>query len=179
MQKSSRIDLAKGKSTLTDDLLKWALSFGRFLIIVVEIVAFSAFIYRFALDRQISDLNDKIKNEQAIIEASKKQENTYRSLQERIATVKKISTTGNTAPKIIKEIKDITPAEITYNSYKISEGKLEMELSVSSFSSLTTFLESFKKHPQIASVAITGIDNSLGGNSVKVSLVAVLNGSVQ
>lgn len=179
MQKSNRIDLAKDKSTLMDDLLKWALSFGRLLIIIVEVVAFSAFMYRFVLDRQISDLNDKIKNEQAIVEASKRQEDTYRSLQERISTVKKISTTGNTAPKIIKDVVAITPSEITYNSYRIDEGKLEMELSVGSFSSLTTFLETLREHPQIASVTITGIDNSLGGNSVKVTLVAVLKGSMQ
>lgn len=179
MPNSSHIDLVKGKSSLTDDVIKWALSFGRLLIIVVEIVAFSAFIYRFVLDRQIIDLNDKIKREQAIIEASSGQENTYRNLQERLATVKKTSTSGNLTPKIMKEIVDRTPAEITYSSINIGDGKFEMEVNVSSFSSLTQFLKILRDYPEISSVTITGIDNSLGGNTVKVTIVARLKDTTQ
>ena len=174
MSTSSHIDLVKGKTSLSDEILKWALSFGRFLIIVVEIVAFSAFIYRFVLDRQIIDLNDKIKREQAIIESSKEQENTYRNLQERLATIKKSSTTGSMVPKIIQEIVNNTPEEITYNSFNIGNGKLEMELNVSSFATLTKFLETLRKNPQISSLTITGIDNSFGENSVKVTVVVIL-----
>ncbi len=179
MQTSSHIDLVKGKSTLMDEFLKWALSFGRFLIIVVEIVAFSAFIYRFVLDRQIIDLNDKIKREQAIIEASRSQEETYRSLQERIATIKNASTTGNVSPQILKEIVEKTPPDILYNAFSIGDGKFEMELSVSSFSSLTEFLKIIREHPQISSATITGIDNSSGGNTVIVIISTKLKEPVQ
>jgi hypothetical protein len=179
MNSSAQIDLVKGKTSLMDQFLKWALSFGRLLIIVVEIVAFSAFIYRFVLDRQIIDLNDKIKNEQAIIESSKKQEETYRNLHERLATIKNISTTGNITPKIINDIIAITPAEITYNSYNIGDGKLDMELNVISFSALTSFVKNLRVNPQISSVTITGIDNSSGGNSVKVNISAKIKENKQ
>lgn len=173
MPTSSHIDLTKSKTNITDDILKWALSFGRFLIIVVEIVAFSAFIYRFVLDRQIIDLNDKIKREQAIIEASREQENTYRSLQERISTVKKASTNGTMTPKIMREIVEKTPPDITYNSYNIDKEKFQMEVNVTSFPSLTTFLKILKEYPQISSVTITAIDNSFG-NVVNVTILARL-----
>lgn len=179
MHSSSRIDLAKDKSSLMDDLIRWALSFGRLLIIVVEIVAFSAFIYRFVLDRQIIDLNDKIKREQAIIESSKTQEETYRNLQERLATIKKTSTIGNKNPKIVKDIVESTPSEITYNSYNIGEGKFVMEINITSFSALTSFLTTLRQYPEISSVTITGIDNSSGGNSVKVTILAKLKENTQ
>lgn len=179
MAKSAQIDLVKGKSTMTDELMKWALSFGRLLIIVVEIVAFSAFIYRFVLDRQIIDLNDKIKMEQAIIESSKEQENTFRDLQERLSTVKKITTNGNSAPKMTKDIVSNTPPEISYNSINVNKEKIDMVINISTYPALTTYIKNLKENPNIASVNITGIDNSSGGNLITVTLTAKFKGGSQ
>ena len=179
MPKSTQIDLVKSKSSLTDEILKWALSFGRLLIILVEIVAFSAFIYRFVLDRQIIDLNDKIKNEQAIIESSKAQETTYRNLHERLATAKAVTTTGNVTPKIVKEIVAKTPPEITYNGINISPNKMDLDVNVTSFPALTAYLKILKEYPEVTSVMITGIDNSSGGSFINVTLTATLKGREQ
>lgn len=174
MPSSTQIDLIKGKTSLLDQFLKWALSFGRLLIIIVEIVAFSAFMYRFVLDRQIIDLNDEIKKKQSLVESSKTRENTYRNLHERLATIKMINTTGNTNPVILAGIIEKTPSDITYNSIAIGEGKISMDLDVVSFSSLTAFVKTLRENPQISSVIITGIDNSTGGNSVKVTIAATI-----
>lgn len=177
MRSSDSIDLVKAKPNLIDELVKWALTFGRLLIIIVEIVAFSAFIYRFALDRKLVDLNDKIKNEQAIIASTRERENIYRSLQERITTAEKISTTGNTNIKLLNDIVSITPAEITYNSFSVENNNLNLEVDVASIPRLTEFLKQLREFPQIISVGITGIDNSSGTNTVKVSIVAKLKGA--
>lgn len=173
---SSSIDLVKNKSNLTDELIKWALTFGRLLIILVEIVAFSAFIYRFSLDRKIIDLNDKIKQSQAIIASTKTREDTYRSLQERIATIEMISTTGNINEKILNDIVNITPPEISYRSLLIDDGKIDMDLNVISVSALTSFMQSLKDYPQVSSVAIIGIDNESSSNSVIVKINVRLKG---
>jgi len=167
---SSSIDLIKNKSNLTDELIKWALTFGRLLIILVEIVAFSAFIYRFSLDRKIIDLNDKIKQSQAIIASTKTREDTYRSLQERIATIEMVSTTGNVSEKILNDIINITPPEISYRSLLIEDEKIDMEIDVISVSALTSFMQSLKDYPQISSVTIVGIDNESSSNSIIVKI---------
>ncbi len=179
MPKSNQIDLIKSKTSLTDEILRWALSFGRFLIILVEIVAFSAFIYRFVLDRQIIDLNDKIKDEQAIIESSRTQEETYRNLHERLATIKSASTIKNFTPVIVKEIVEKTPPEITYNSITASENKLDLDINVASFPALTAYAKSLKEHPNVTSVIITGIDNSSGGSFTNVTLTVGLKGAIE
>lgn len=179
MPKSNQIDLIKGKTSLADEFLKWALSFGRLLIIVVEIIAFSAFIYRFVLDRQIIDLNDKIKDASAIIQSSKDQEDTYRSLHERLATIKKASTTGNFTPMIIKQIISETPPEITYNALNATENKLDLDVNISSFPALTSYVKFLKENPNVTSAVITGIDNSSGGSFINVTLLIGLKGSTQ
>lgn len=179
MRTSSSIDLAKGKSSLGDNVIKWALGFGRFLIIVVEIVAFSAFIYRFVLDRELVDLNDKIKAEEAIVRSLQEREAEYRNLQERIADVKTITSSGNTKLTLFNDIIALTPQEVTYESFIAENDELKITINISSIPALTTYKKSLEEHNQIASVTVTGIDNSSGSNTVSVDLVAKLKGEVQ
>jgi hypothetical protein len=174
---SNSIDLVKGNTNIFDELIKWALSFGRLLIIIVEIVAFSAFIYRFALDRQIVDLGDKIKQEQAIVESIKTRENIYRGLQERLLTTSAVTSTGNNNLKFMNDIVAFTPDTITYNSFGIGEGKLQLEINVNSITSLTSFINSLKNYPAVESVTVTSIDNDSAANSVKVNITAKIKES--
>jgi len=87
--KPALINLVKGKhKSFFDRFLAWALSAGRVIIIVTEIIALSAFLYRFSLDREIIDLRDNTKQEQKILELFKEQEKTFRNLQERLSCLK-------------------------------------------------------------------------------------------
>jgi len=176
---SSSIDLIKTKSSLTDDLIKWALTFGRLLIILVEIIAFSAFIYRFSLDRKLIDLNDKIKQDQAIVVSIKDREATYRNLQERIAKTQEISTKGKVYENILADIVKTTPPELSYNSLTVEDGRFGAEIGVTSISALTEYINSLKANPQISSVSITGIDNNSQTNSVTVRINARIKGAVK
>ena len=80
MQSSASINLLKGRVNLLDEIVKWSLTIGRLLIITVELVAFTAFIVRFSLDRTLIDLHDKIRQEQAIVASLKDTEAKYRNL---------------------------------------------------------------------------------------------------
>ena len=172
MHSSSSIDLAKKQTPLSDEIIKWALSFGRLLIIIVEIVAFTAFISRFWLDRELVDLNDKIQGEQAIIDSLSERENEFRNLHERLATVKTIDTKGNTGLIILNDITEFTPPEITYNSFILEKDDLTIEVNITKIPPFTKYFETLQEYKQINSVAITGIDNSSGTNSVKITIQA-------
>jgi hypothetical protein len=174
MHSGSSIDLAKEKSNLGDEIVKWALGFGRLLIIIVEIVAFSAFIYRFVLDREIVDLNDEIKAKQAIVNSLKDSEEEYRNLQNRISDVKKITDKSNTKIKLLNDVIAFTPQEITYESFIAEKDELKITVNISSLPALTTYIDSLQDYSQIASVIVTKIDNSSEVNTVNVELVAKL-----
>lgn len=177
MHSSSSIDLAKSKSSLSDEILRWALGFGRLLIIIVEIVAFSAFIYRFVLDRQLVDLNDEIKAKQAIVKSQKEREIEYRNLQERLATVKTITHVGNTKTTLFNDLISTTPPEITYENFTVENDELKVTINISSIPALTKYINNLQEYKQIESVTVTGIDNSSGTNTVSVSLIAKLKGN--
>ena len=174
MQASASIDLVKNKANILDEILKWALNFGRLLVIIVEIVAFSSFIYRFSLDRTLIDLNDKIKNEQAIVESIKENEAIYRNLQGRLLIAKKVSAQGSMNHKILNNIVNLTPDQITFNSFSIENNEILIESNVGSISSLTNFINSLKDYKEIGLVTITNIENQPQTNTVTVSIKATL-----
>jgi len=176
MQSSVSINLLKGRVNLLDEALKWALTIGRLLVIIVEFVAFSTFIYRFSLDRTIIDLHDKINQEQAIVASLADREKVYRNLQERITVATKSSSQGDNNVKIINDIVGFTPPEISFNSISIANNQVNIDSNVRSISALNGFLNSLKNYKQIGSVSITNISNSASDSSVKVEISATLKG---
>lgn len=179
MGSKSSIDLAKSKPTLSDEIIRWALGFGRLLIIIVEIIAFSAFIYRFVLDRELIDLNDDIKAKQAIVESTKEREAQYRNLQERLADINQITTTGNTKITLLNEIIEFTPEVITYDSFIAKEDRLSLIINLTSIPAITEYIDALQENDQITSVIVTGIDNSAGSNAIKIEMEAKLKGDVK
>lgn len=174
MQSSVSINLVKRKVNLLDEILKWALSVGRLLVIITEIVAFSTFIYRFSLDRTLIDLHTQIKNKQAIVESLKERENTYRRFQERILVASITSEKAGINVKILNDIVELTPSEITFNSFSIDNGEATIDSNISSISSLSNFITALKAYSEFSSVNIKSIQSNDLGTSVKVTISAKL-----
>lgn len=174
MQSSASINLVKRKVNLLDEILKWALSVGRLLVIITEIVAFSTFIYRFSLDRTLIDLHTQIKNKQAIVESLKERENTYRHFQERILAASITSQQAGRNVKILNDIVELTPPEITFNSFSIDNGGAIIDSNISSVSSLSNFISVLRDYSEFSSVNIESIQSNTSGTSVKVTISAKL-----
>lgn len=160
MQSSPSVNLAKRKTTIVDDLTKWALSGGRLLVIIVEIIAFSAFIYRFTLDRQINDLNDDIKGKQTIVASLKEREELYRNTQARIGLAKELTSTSGNSLIILNNIVNFTPSDVTFTTFNIDNNEITINASLGSVASLTSFLDSLRELPEASSVSVTQIENS-------------------
>jgi Tfp pilus assembly protein PilN len=174
MQNSASINLLKGRINLLDEIIKWASNVGRLLIIIVEFIAFSAFILRFSLDRTLIDLSDKIKQEQAIVASLKDREASYRNLQERLLVTNKITTQSSGQVKLIQDIFGLTPPEIKYNNFGISGNKITMQLRVRSVSALTAYIDSLRAYKGISSASIDSIGSKTSDGSLTVGVSAIL-----
>ncbi|MBI2621136.1 MAG: PilN domain-containing protein [Candidatus Levybacteria bacterium] len=168
MQSIASINLIKSRTNILDDILKWALTVGRLLVILTELVAFSAFIYRFTLDRTLIDLHDKINQEQAIVASLKDREDVYRNLQGRIDDASRITEVGQRNVKILNDIAKLTPPEITFTSFMIEKNLVTIEANIASLSSLTNFLTLLREYPEISSVSLDRIENQALTNSISV-----------
>lgn len=174
MQSSASINLIKSKANILDEILKWALSIGRILVIITELVAFSTFIYRFTLDRTLIDLHEKINQEQAIVASLKDKEAIYRNLQARLMDSSRITQTGSRNIKILNDVAKLTPAEISFNSFAIENNQITIDSDVTSIASLSNFLILLRDYSESSSVSVDRIDNKSLTSSINVLITVRL-----
>lgn len=169
---STSINLVKTRVGLVDQIIKWALSIGRVVVILVELIALVTFLYRFSLDRQLIDLRTKIKQEQAVLNFLKDRETKYRNLQERLTLSSNFTKENDERMKTVEDILSYAPADMIINSFSISVEGIRISADIGSISSLTAFSEKLKKYPKITSVSIEKIENRPSNALITVTLSA-------
>ncbi|MBI2613848.1 MAG: PilN domain-containing protein [Candidatus Levybacteria bacterium] len=167
----SSINLIKNKQIpLFDKFMNWALTVGRLIVIFTEIVAVSAFIYRFSLDERLIDLHSAIKQKQALISLLKQDETKYRNLQNRIALASTLSEKNEKTNKIVLNITDLIPQGVRISNLTFNQDKITINANVNSVSSLTDFINTLRDYPDVKSISIANIENKpLVGLSVTVT----------
>ena len=174
-KKSPSINLVKKRIDFTDEFIKWALSIGRLVVILTEIIALLTFLFRFSLDRQLIDLHTKIQQEQTIVSYLKDQEATYRNLQDRLAVASSFTTQSQNQLKIISDVKSNTPSDISFESFSIFGNGLTIEATVGSISSLSKFVDFLKNYSSVSSVSIDKIENNASDATISVGITVIFN----
>lgn len=172
---SLSINLAKKKSnTTTDAVLHWAVTVGRFLVIFTETIALAAFLYRFVLDRQVVDLNDRIKGKQTLLSSLSNQEKTYRSLQNKIAFIKEKDIYSQKYPALFEEVISVGQGKVTFDDLTISEGQLRLEIATPAVSALNSFVTDLRNVDAVVDVSIDRIENRTSAATIVVAISAEL-----
>src|SRR3989344_1638342 len=107
--------------------LKWALSYGRYIIVTVELVVFLVFFSRFIYDRELADVNDKIEQKQAIIASAQEFENRFRTVQDHISYVETLDENRRIYLEILDTLERTTPVQVSFNTVSFSEESLTLE----------------------------------------------------
>lgn len=159
-KKSATINLLKNNSNNTvNQIVNWALTIGKALIIIVEVIALTALIYRFVLDAQLRDINSKIVQEKAILDSQKENEDKFRNLQDRLALETSIINQGKDKMKIIKDIISFTPVGMTLTNINSSTDGIKIDTNVNSVFPLSAFINSLRGYSKTESVSIDKIEN--------------------
>lgn len=154
------INLATNKQIpLFDKFIDWALTIGRLIVIITEVVAVVTFIYRFSLDEKLVDLSDAIKQKQSIISVLKNDENKYRNLQDRIALASTFSAKGTKTNQTITDIASLILKQAKINDLILNKDRANINVDVTSLSSLADFIDSLKNYRGIKSISIDNIEN--------------------
>ena len=164
-ENSPSINLIKNKQIpLFDKFMNWALTVGRLIVILTEIIALLAFVYRFSLDEKLIDLHSAIKQKQVLISLLKQDEDKYRNLQDRIALAGSLMEKNAKTNKIVLDIVGLTPQGSRIDSLTFNKDKLIINANIGSVSSLTDFINVLKDYPGIKAMSIDNIENkSTGG----------------
>ena len=166
--------LPKQNGELLNEFLNWALTIGRLLVILTEMVALGTFLYRFSLDMQIVDLHDKIKSESFIVANFQSAETTFRDIQARLKTAKQYTAIGGTTDKIFTDIINMGKGKITFVDLTVSTQSVKIVLLSPFENQLTQFVEALKNDPSITSVTVDKVEVNPASAEITVTITAAL-----
>lgn len=104
--------------------LKWALSTGRYIIILTEIVVIAAFLSRFKLDQDLSDLTDAVNNKQQILKHTAATEKNFRLVQSRLDAAAALLSSQNKPSQILDAVASALPESLRLTSVAIATGQI-------------------------------------------------------
>lgn len=93
-------------------VFRWLLSSGKYLVVLVELIVISGFVLRVKLDTDISDTQDKIKEQIPYLQALAPDERQVRLTQLQLTTIKQIRHNNPDFVAALNKISSLTPKTI-------------------------------------------------------------------
>lgn len=156
-------------------ILKWSLTFGRYIGIIVEILVLATFAARFKLDADLADINEKINEQIPFIESLNKQEQEIRELQLKLAVIKKSFASYPNWQQSINLLGIHTPKGVTFDSInyenKAKDASLDFRVSGTAVSNndLASFLYGLNKDERLKNIELTNL--AFGETGVSFTIV--------
>ncbi len=146
--------------------IRWLLSSGRYIVIVVEAIVLIAFLSRFKFDADLQNTKEAIEAQLPFIQSLKADEALIRRTQLQLATVKDIRLNSSNLADILNQISVQTPqgVKLTLINFKSQVVAVEVKMTGQSVSNsdVTAFLNNLKSNPNFKDLTIGGIGLNQG-----------------
>ncbi|HBC72337.1 MAG: hypothetical protein UX91_C0001G0046 [Candidatus Amesbacteria bacterium GW2011_GWB1_47_19] len=151
-------------------LLKWAITSGRYIIIVTELVVILAFLSRFKLDSDLVNLNEEINGKVNILNGYAPLEQEFIQRQARLEALDKLLA-GRYSPRDkMDKLAEKVPPELKLAILDMDQEKITSEANSLGEQALGTFITGLGKDPTWKSIELTQVsEEPLKG--IKFSLV--------
>lgn len=145
--------------SVTGRILKWAMGTFRIIVIITEMIVMGAFLSRFWLDAQNSDLAGAIKIKSSQISAQAATEKEFRSVQSKLNIAKLIETTPPLSDKI-SAITSKLPQSVNLSSVSVAEDSIQIKGNSGSDFGIAQFVANLKSNPSFKNVDLGQINSS-------------------
>lgn len=152
--------------SLLGKLLAWAVTSGRWIIIITEFIVICAFLSRFYFDTKLANLFDDIKQKQAIVNSAQPFVENFRRIQEKISLVKQAMATTNTPSQFVANIGKSMPATISLESLSYSDDTLTLSGTSISENGLKTFIKELLKKPGFEKIDLQNLSSKEDSASI-------------
>lgn len=145
-------------------LISWATTYGRYIMILTEVVVLLAFLARFSLDRRLTDLKEEITQKQYILEANQEFEKEIRALQNQLRVIKSLTLEQSKPLNVFDLILTLLPSDVYLNSYDFTQNTVSIKAVAGSAEGLAQLLASLQAQKQIFELDLSDINRkSLNG----------------
>lgn len=144
-------------------LIKWALSSGRFIVIFVEIITISAFVYRYKLDADLADIQDQINERIPYISSLAEDEILIKNTQFQINNIVKLKDEKANFVTALNNLSKIIPQSIKLSNISFDRGLAYPKTAVTiigqspSNLELSIFIKELQRDPNFSNINLTNI----------------------
>jgi Tfp pilus assembly protein PilN len=146
-------------ASLLGRTLKWAMGSFRIIVILTEMVVMAAFLSRFWLDAQNSDLDNSIKIAVAQISAQNSFEKEFRGIQQKLNIFKQITATPTESGKI-DFIASKIPQDLILTSVSTQNDSTQLKGTAGSEIGVAQFISNLKSDPKVKKVSLDSVGSS-------------------
>lgn len=144
--------------------LRWAVKVGRYIVMFTELVVILSFATRFSLDRQITDLNDAIRQKESVALSYGELEAEVRASQTKIEQYQQLDQQTNLVDAF-PALSQITPSDIKMSELNIKPTSVVLAGTTLSQNSLNLLINNIQLSPNFFSVAVDRIETSSDKNA--------------
>ncbi len=142
------------ESSWLGQFLTWALVFGKWTVIITQLVVVGAFVMRFGLDRRLTDLRREIEKEAALIRSFASIEKDFRLVQKQLIFIKPVVARQDETLGIVSRIEQITPSDVWYERISLSPGMVTLSAYSASIGGFSQFLQTLKQDEAFSSISL-------------------------
>ncbi len=159
----------------SEQLLSWALNYGRYILIITQIIVLSVFFLRFQLDRENAELKERTGEKQAIIESIADVENEIRKTQNKLANIKLASDKQDYPLKILNFFEEKIPSDISLSSLSFTYEKITFNAKAKNLSSFSYLLKQLQQDKKFSEVTLDDVQRYPDGR-VEFKITAKITG---
>ena len=147
------------ESSTTGVVLEWALAFGKWAVILTQLVVMLAFLWRFTLDRQMTDSQNATAKDVAIIKSYEQIERDFTLAQKRVVAAQSTIDSQTKVAAALDAVAAVTPAGIWYDHLTATPQSLSLTAYAASLGSFGQFLTAIQNNPLFSAVSIVQIQD--------------------
>ncbi len=151
------------EQTSLGKLLHWTLTVGRWIVITTELIVIVCFLSRFKLDRELMDLSETIKQQQAIVGSLEDLETNFRRLQQRLNEINRLSGEQIPAASRLQQLSVIIPLDVVLTELKIEKGGWQISATSISDAGFHHFLTGLKEKLQLEKINLEEVRKKESG----------------
>jgi hypothetical protein len=148
--------------------IKWLIAYGRFIVIIVEVVVLACFVYRFKLDEDLNHLKETINNQVPYLESLTTDESLNNQTQTKLKTIQQVYTSSENYQKVLTKIASQTPIGTKVSNINLdgatNEGLLNFKITsqTPNNNEVAIFLNGLKNTPNLSEITLASISFDQG-----------------
>ncbi len=142
-------------------ILEWALVFGKWTVILTQLVVMGTFLYRFSLDRNLTDLRKSIAKNVTIVKSYEQVERNFVLAQKQVGQAKLALANQEVLMTTLRNLETITPSEVWFERISLTPTTLSITAYAASLAGFGQFLTAVQANPSFSSVRIAKIESGV------------------